>query len=549
MGRMEIGAVVFSFSLSLVPFMLHNNRTAGVHKYFITMPSKRDSSTTRVGKVKRTSSSKGKRNREEELAEDMVVDEAQFEDDYDDVIDDGEVVDMHSDEEGADEEEEQEDPERKVVFRPGVDEMPEGAEMTYDSSAYDMYHKLAVDWPCLSFDIVTDTRGASRTKYPLTCYWACGSQAANGEENYIGIMKSAQLCRTRYDNAENEDDVEEDDDEDEDEDLDMDPTLESKFSTDPVPFNRVRAMPQQPTIIAGWSESGVVKCFDFSDQFKQLDNPAEWVRENAESQGAKAGAPPRNLFTTPHGKEGHTTEGFGLGWSPLKRGTLASGDNEGHLRVWSLTDTGTVASTSLTGKAAPGSIEDIKWSTVQENVLITALSGGSCQVYDARAQGAKLTWTAAQNGVDVNVLDWNPHTQSSHLVATGSDDGSFFIWDLRKVGNPAGAEPVQTYTFLNAPVTSIEWSPTNENLLAVASDDNQVTLWDFSIERDREEELAMAARHPELARFPAQLVFQHMGLKSPKELHWHPQLPGVVIVTDENGFDIFRPSNWKSIIR
>ena len=188
------------------------------------------------------------------------------------------------------------------------------------------------------------------------------------------------------------------------------------------------------------------------------------------------------------------------------------------------------------------------------------------QVFDARSPNAKLTWVACQNGVDVNVLDWNQHKRESHQLATGHDDGSFCIWDLRMVmKNPTAANPVQSYNFLTSAVTSIEWSPTNENLFAVASDDNQVplscthpppphtstqvTLWDISVERDAEEEAEMAARHPELAKFPAQLVFQHMGLKSPKELHWHPQIPGVVVVTDQNGFDIFRPSNWKTLVR
>ena len=152
------------------------------------------------------------------------------------------------------------------------------------------------------------------------------------------------------------------------------------------------------------------------------------------------------------------------------------------------------------------------------------------------------------DGVDVNVLDWNPHKESNHLVTTGSDDGGLHIWDLRKI-QKGGTKAAQTYSFLKSPITSLEYSPFNENLLAVASDDNQVSLWDFSIERDAEEEAVMAARHPELAQFPAQLVFQHMGLQSPKELHWHPQLPCVVIVTDLKGFDIFKPSNWKSLIR
>lgn len=40
--------------------------------------------------------------------------------------------------------------------------------MDYDSSAYDMHHKLSVEWPCLSFDILPDQLGAVRTKVGVT---------------------------------------------------------------------------------------------------------------------------------------------------------------------------------------------------------------------------------------------------------------------------------------------------------------------------------------------------------------------------------------------
>eukprot|EP00659_Diplonema_papillatum_P019454 gene19454-29979_t len=277
---------------------------------------------------------------------DIVAEEPEFEDPYSDIEDDGEVVDAGADDdeefEEGEEDDDQDEQATRQVFRPGVDVVPEGYEMTYDSSAYDMYHKLQVDWPCLSFDIVADSHGAARTKYPVTCYWACGSQAGPGSDNYVGIMKSSQLCRTKFDGDDNSDaeDPDEDDDDDdaENDQPDLDPVLETKFAKDASSFNRIRALPQQPTIVAGWTEAGVVKCWDFSDQFRQLDDPAQWVRDNADAGGAKAGKAAPLLFSTPHTAEGHLTEGFGLGWSPLQRGCLASGDCDGFVRVWTLAE-------------------------------------------------------------------------------------------------------------------------------------------------------------------------------------------------------------------
>ena len=297
--------------------------------------SRRSASTTRA--------TKRRANDEEPVQEDAQMadaEEVEFEDDFSDIEDDGEVVDGGSDAEEDDGE--ADDPARRVVFRPGIDEMPEGAELTYDSSAYDMFHKLVMDWPCLSFDVVTDSHGASRTKYPLTTYFAAGTQAASGEQNNLSMMKASQLCRTRYDDEDADDDAEhDDDDDDEDEaDGDLEPLVEQKKHASPTAYNRVRVMPQQPTIVAGWTEAGIVTCHDFSDQFKQLDNPTEWVRENAQAGGAKAGRAPPLLFSTPHSSEGHTIEGYGIGWSPLKRGVLATGDCEGSVRSWTLNEAG-----------------------------------------------------------------------------------------------------------------------------------------------------------------------------------------------------------------
>ena len=53
-------------------------------------------------------------------------------------------------------------------------------------------------------------------------------------------------------------------------------------------------------------------------------------------------------------------------------------------------------------------------------------------------------------------------------------------------------------------------------------------MWDLALERDPEEEEALAPAGNALAPedLPAQLLFLHAGQKDLKELHWHPQVGG-----------------------
>jgi ribosome assembly protein RRB1 len=107
-----------------------------------------------------------------------------------------------------------------------------------------------------------------------------------------------------------------------------------------------------------------------------------------------------------------------------------------------------------------------------------------------------------------------------HLLASGADDGSFSVWDLRyfngyvddteelnfmvlrRSEKPA---PAASFQWHKEQITSIEWHPHEESVLAVSGADDQLTIWDFSVEQD-EEEMVIDS---DMKDIPPQLLFIH----------------------------------------
>lgn len=121
------------------------------------------------------------------------------------------------------------------VWRPGVDKLGPDELLDYEASAYTMLHRINVEWPALSFDILRDELGEFRTKYPATMYMVAGTQADKANKNKISILKLSDLHR-----SENEDEEDENDDESETED---DPIVEEKTIPHYGGINRIRVCP------------------------------------------------------------------------------------------------------------------------------------------------------------------------------------------------------------------------------------------------------------------------------------------------------------------
>lgn len=140
-----------------------------------------------------------------------------FEDPFGDEFDPEDIEAMNAQGDGGEDEEEDEDgmeakardaamdvipegaaaapaaaPQETKVWRAGVDELEEGDELEYDSTAYHMYHSLRPEWPCLSFDVIRDSLGTNRSRFPHTVFAVAGTQADRADNNRLQACEVAR---------------------------------------------------------------------------------------------------------------------------------------------------------------------------------------------------------------------------------------------------------------------------------------------------------------------------------------------------------------------
>ncbi|ORY41999.1 WD40 repeat-like protein [Rhizoclosmatium globosum] len=238
-------------------------------------------------------------------------------------------------------------------------------------------------------------------------------------------------------------------------------------------------------------------------------------------------------------------EGYAMDWSSLGgKYRLLSGDCAGKIYLSNLQSNTHFNTEPQAYTGHTSSVEDLQWSPTEESVFASCSADGTIRVWDIRTRNrAQLSWKA--HTTDVNVITWNKLTD--RLIASGSDSGEFSVWDFRTVASNLSQKqpttPAASFKWHNQPITSIEWHPAESSVLAVSGADDQITLWDLALERDAEEEPMVANMKEGKVEVPPQLLFIHQGQESVKEVHWHPQAPGVLVSTALSGFNIFKTIN------
>ncbi|KAG2154627.1 WD40-repeat-containing domain protein [Suillus clintonianus] len=481
--------------------------------------------------------------------ENEVNDIGEFEDAWEDEIEseeevvDGEAGDgedgMDVDEVMPAIEESEEQPPAPEAFIPGMHVLGKDEILEPDDSVYIMRHSMNVTWPCLSFDVLRDSLGDERQRYPATAYLVAGTQADQASKNELSVFKMSSLHRTQKDGDDSDSDEEDDDA------LDEDAILEFRSVPHHGGVNRVRAQPlppssplppaSQPYFTATWADTGKVHIWDIRPLIESLDVPGySWDKSRTN----------KPAFTiNSHGR----AEGFAMDWASSGDANpsslrLLTGDVHSKIYLTTTTPSGFNA-LSQPFTSHTSSVEDLQWSPSEPTVFASCSADCSVQIWDVRSRGRRsVAGIEPAHDSDVNVISWNRST--SYLLLSGGDEGGIKVWDLRNVqkkGTTVVPSPVASFKWHTAPITSIEWHPTEDSIFAASGADDQVTLWDLGVEPDDDEVGTPMNDAPDGARdVPPQLLFVHQGQKDVKEVHWHPQIPGAVLSTALDGFNIFK---------
>uniref|UniRef100_A0A914YYF3 Glutamate-rich WD repeat-containing protein 1 n=1 Tax=Panagrolaimus superbus TaxID=310955 RepID=A0A914YYF3_9BILA len=437
------------------------------------------------------------------------------------------AMDLHSEDEMEVDENGEIPESKKKVYIPGVSRsIREDEEWDFDPEAYRLFHTFETTKPCLSFDVIIDESGNDRTEYPLSCCLVAGSQSEEKRKNELYVMKLSNLYgmeKEKEAKSDDETDEESSSDEEEEEGKQANskkkeklPILHSATIEHSGNVNRIRAARLGVSSVAAvWNDIGKVQLWNLTEGVRVVD------QMEGESMNQKL------VKQVPIYSFDHRSEGYGLSWSPLTTGMLASGDQKHKIYIHNMGEGGTwkTNGTALTGHS--DSVEDIQWSYSEDNLLMSCSVDRSLRLWDVRATPKDACVCVVENAheADINVISWNP---SDPYVVSGGDDGVLKVWTMRSLQQKM---PVATFKHHKAPITSVEWCPSESATFLASGEDDQATIWDLALETESGETVADV---------PPQLLFVHMGQKEIKEVHWHRQLSGLALTTSLTGFNVFR---------
>jgi histone-binding protein RBBP4 len=226
--------------------------------------------------------------------------------------------------------------------------------------------------------------------------------------------------------------------------------------------NRARYMPQNPFIIATKSPSADVLVFDVSKHpsVPEEDTPCS----------------PQLRCT------GHTKEGYGLSWSPLKEWHLLSGSDDHAICVWDLAgvrlpsrkDTSVEVPATSVRRGHTSVVEDVQWHRLNPNFFGSVGDDKKLCIWDLReSPGTIASAVFDAHANDINCMSFNHHDE--FLLATGSSDGLVKLWDMRKISHAIHSLEGHTKE-----VFQLDWAPFNGSILASCGGDRRVHIWDIS---------------------------------------------------------------------
>eukprot|EP00934_Nitzschia_sp_Nitz4_P001195 Nitzschia sp. Nitz4//scaffold51_size120721//78418//79910//NITZ4_003737-RA/size120721-snap-gene-0.40-mRNA-1//-1//CDS//3329553892//1195//frame0 len=268
--------------------------------------------------------------------------------------------------------------------------------------------------------------------------------------------------------------------------------------------NRARSMPQNHFWVASRGPTSEVFVFDLS---KHPSFPTE-------------GSTPSPQFVC----EGHTKEGFGLNWSPLREGNLVTASEDKTVRLWDINakpQSGNKLGAISTFSAHTDVVEDVDWHAKDSNLFVSVGDDSKICWWDLRDATKPTQVVEKAHASDINCVTCNPTNE--FVFATGSADKTLATWDFRNLKK--AVHSLQGHT---DEIYMAQWAPFNESILGSASADRRVGVWDLS-------RIGMEQTPEDAEDGPPELLFLHGGHTAKlSDFSWNGNAPWTVASVSED---------------
>ncbi|KAJ4783998.1 Histone-binding protein MSI1 [Rhynchospora pubera] len=228
---------------------------------------------------------------------------------------------------------------------------------------------------------------------------------------------------------------------------------------------------------------------------------------------------------------GHETEGYGLSWNSLKEGFLLSGSYDSKICLWNVgaTNGEKTLDAHQVFEGHKDVVEDVAWHIKNENIFGSVGDDHKLMIWDVRSSSSdKPVESIIAHELEVNSLSFNPFNE--WILATASKDTTVKLFDLRKIGTS-----LHTFSSHTDEVFQVEWSPNHETILASSSADRRVNVWDLLRIGDEQWE-------EDADDGPPELLFGHGGHTAKiSEFSWNPNEKWVIAsVAEDNILHIWQ---------
>ncbi|KAL0266091.1 UNVERIFIED_CONTAM: hypothetical protein PYX00_011807 [Menopon gallinae] len=285
---------------------------------------------------------------------------------------------------------------------------------------------------------------------------------------------------------------------------------DSKFKTlQRIPVkdevNRAKYNPQVPNVIAARSDSEDVCLYDYTRHLSSSREPSP------------------DLVL-----KGHTKGGYGLDWNHIDRNVLVSSGEDNAICYFDIGGAGQsekeMACVHKFEKHT-GVVNDVCFNHFNSNVFASVSDDRSLIVWDRRMENQVVLEKA--HALDVLTAEFNPLEE--FVLATGGADAAVKIWDTRYLDRA-----LHTLLSHRKSVNQVRWSVHMSSVLASASADRRVCIWDVS-------RAGMEMAPEDLAEGPSELVFIHGGhTNAVTDICWNPlEKWEIVSVAEDNILQIW----------